>query len=354
MSYTLNRKVSDLTPYEPLSGSYRVRLDANESFYGMPDDLLAKIAAAVKQVPFNRYPDPFAVELCHAFASLYGISPDAVTAGNGSDELINIIVTAFSLKGEPCYTFDKDFSMYRFYGEIAECDLRVLKKKDDLGIDIEEVIATLKKEKAGMLLFSNPCNPTSLGLKREDVRKLIRSTDCLVVLDEAYMDFWDQSLLSETAGYDNLIILKTCSKAIGLAGLRLGFAVANQKITKALRAVKSPYNVNAVSQTVGTVVLKEKELVQNRTKELVQSREMLYSKTEKLTKEFSVLKLVTPSVTNFLFIRCEKAELISEKLKERSVAVRCFDGFLRITAGSQEENEMLLRELKQVLQEVPQ
>ena len=95
-----------------------------------------------------------------------------------------------------------------------------------------------------MVIFSNPCNPTSLGLNREQVRRLITSVDALVVVDEAYMDFWDQSILQEVHQYDNVIVLRTCSKAVGMAALRLGFAVANPTITRALRAVKSPYTVN--------------------------------------------------------------------------------------------------------------
>lgn len=354
MSYSLNRKISGLTPYEPLSGEYRVRLDANESFYSLPDELLKKIGETVKEIAFNRYPDPYASQLCDAFAGFYGISPDFLTAGNGSDELINIIVTAFSLKGEPCYSFSQDFSMYCFYGELAECERVLLPKRDDLTIDIDEVICRVNRSSTGMLLFSNPCNPTSLGLSREEVRRLIRSVNCLVVLDEAYMDFWDQSLLLEAGDYDNLIILKTCSKAFGMAGIRLGFAVANPVITNALRAVKSPYNVNSVTQEVGTVVLKEQKLLHERTNALIQSRKELENELLTLAAQYPVLETVYPSVTNFVFIKAAKAKKISEKLKEHSVAIRCFDGYLRITAGSKGENQILIKELTEVLKEAVQ
>lgn len=352
MSYSLNRKISGLTPYEPLSGTYRVRLDANESFYTLPETLLEKIEKAVKEIPFNRYPDPYAVELCRAFANFYGLSPEFLTAGNGSDELINIIVTAFSLKGEPCYSFAEDFSMYRFYGELAECERVILPKRNDLTIDVDEVIRRVNQADTGMLLFSNPCNPTSLGLKREEVRRLIRSVNCLVVLDEAYMDFWDQSLIDEVEEYDNLILLKTCSKAFGMAGIRLGFAVANPLITNALRAVKSPYNVNSVTQAIGTVVLREQGLLKSRTSELIESRKELEKELLVLAGRYPVLQTVYPSVTNFVFIKTEKSGEIAASLEQRSVAIRCFDGYLRITAGNWEENRVLIHELGEVLKEV--
>lgn len=354
MSYSLNRKIAGLTPYEPLSGQYEVRLDANESFYNLPDGLLDRIGEAVKDIPFNRYPDPYAAKLCEAFAGLYGLSPDCLTAGNGSDELISIIVTAFSLKGEPCYSFADDFSMYRFYGELAECERVLLPKRGDLTIDVDEVIKRINRAETGMLLFSNPCNPTSLGLSREEVRKLIRSVNCLVVLDEAYMDFWDQSLLGEAAEYDNLIVLKTCSKAFGMAGIRLGFAVANPTITNALRAVKSPYNVNTVTQAIGTVVLREKDLLKARALELIERRKELFAAISELTLRFPVLETVCPSVTNFVTIKTLKAAEITGALQKRSIAIRCFDGYLRITAGSREENQILAQKLEEVLQEVSQ
>ena len=130
-----------------------------------------------------------------------------------------------------------------------------------------------------MVIFSNPCNPTGQGITAEDARKLVKSGKALVVLDEAYMDFWDQPLLKEAAEYDNLIVLKTASKAVGSASIRLGFAVANKTITKALcRAVKSPYNVNTLSQKIGKCIYKHKELLKERTDEIKKNTKELYTR----------------------------------------------------------------------------
>ena len=238
-------------------------------------------------------------------------------------------------------TFEQDFSMYRFYGELAECTLETLPRKEDLSIDVDTAIDVLNRSGAGMLLFSNPCNPTSIGLSREQVRRLVRSVSCLVVLDEAYMDFWDQSLLGEAQEYDNLIVLKTCSKAFGMAGIRLGFAVANPTATRAIQAVKSPYNVNSITQEVGTAVLREQELLRARTAEIIANTKELYRMIGSLAQEFPQFGQVYPTVANFVYIKTEIGREIAEQLKQRSVAVRVFPNYLRISTGSAEENHIV-------------
>ena len=246
--YQLNEKIKDLKPYDPIQGSYRVRLDANESFLPLPQALVEEAKAAVERTAFNRYPDPAARELCQAFAACYGVKPEQVVAGNGSDELITVLFEAFLEKGDAFATVEPDFSMYAFNGHLHEARHVAIPKGKDLRLDVEAVAAACQREQVKLLIFSNPCNPTSLVCGREEMRKLIASLpDTLVVLDEAYMDFSDQSLLGEVEDHPNLLVLRTCSKAFGMAALRLGFAVCGKTLAGALRAVKSPYNVNSLS-----------------------------------------------------------------------------------------------------------
>lgn len=351
MSYTLCGKVKNLTPYEPIKGHFEIRLDANESYIPLPDELRDQIGKLVAQADYNRYPDPMAAKLCDAFAAFYGVSPELLTAGNGSDELISVITGCLLESGDPILTFAPDFSMYRFYGELSEHPVYVMGKDDDFMIDIDEVIRTVKEKNVKMLIFSNPCNPASVGIGREEARRLIRSVDALVVLDEAYMDFWDQSLLSEAEDHDNLIILKTCSKAVGMAALRVGFAVANRTLTRALRAVKSPYNVNSISQEIAALVLGEKAFLLDCRDRLLASRAELQKGCDALAAAYpAIFEKVWPSVTNFVMIRTGKAREIQKALMERSIAIRCFDGYLRITAGSPEENARLLNAMKEILE----
>ncbi len=349
--FQLNEKVKNLTPYEPISGTYEIRLDANESFLKFPQEIENEMVEALKNTAFNRYPDPMATKLVDGFSKYFNVNPDCVTAGNGSDEIISVITNAFLQKGDKILTLEPDFSMYRFYAEIAECESVKYQKNENLDVNIDDVIALANSEKVRIVIFSNPCNPTSRKITKEDIRKLINNTDALVVLDEAYMDFAeDESLLGEFENYDNLIILKTCSKALGSAALRLGFAVANKTLTNVIRAVKSPYNVNSVSQALGEVLFAHPNYIDNCIKTVVNSRKELYKaileiKSDKIEKVYE-------THTNFVFLKVKNAKQVFEKMKENSIIIRNMGDYLRITAGTKNENEKMLETFKKVLEEV--
>lgn len=336
MSYTLNDKIKNLVPYEPISGTYDIRLDANECPVNLPEDIRRQLLDAMDSVAFNRYPDPLATELVRSFADFYGIDPALVTAGNGSDELIFLVESAFLEKGDTMLVVSPDFSMYGFYSSICEVRCENFLKNDDLSLDVDALIDRVNRENVKLVLFSNPCNPTGKGITADEARRLVRSVNALVILDEAYMDFWNQSLLDEVADFDNLIIFRTASKAVGAAALRLGFAVANPTIARALKAVKSPYNVNSISQAAGAVLYKNKEYLRNRQKTIVNSRERLYNELKEISSIQNGMT-VYESVANFVFVKTEQAREIWEFLKEKSIVVRLMGGYLRITAGTEEE-----------------
>lgn len=347
--YQLNSKIRDLKPYEPLEGDYRIRLDANESFLSLPTNVMSKMMDAFAYTAFNRYPDPLAVDVCRMFAQYHKIRPENVTAGNGSDELISVLMTAFLMKGDTVLTLSPDFSMYRFYSSLVEVRCVDVVKKSDLTIDVDELISVSNQTGAKMILFSNPCNPTSVGLTREQVRKIIRSVSALVVLDEAYMDFWDQSLIQEAEQYDNLVVLRTCSKAFGFAALRLGFAVANRTITAALQAVKSPYNVNSVTQSAAAAVLSYPKTLNRAIEKMIDSRKGLSQGLQQLLDKNPGRFLLYPSCTNFVLIRLTDARAVYEKLLSEGIAVRLMGDTMRITAGSPAENAELLTVLERIL-----
>lgn len=349
--FQLNDKVKNLTPYEPISGTYEIRLDANESFLTIPESIENEMVEALKSSALNRYPDPNATKLVKDFADYFKVNPDCVTAGNGSDEIISVIMNAFLQKGDKILTLEPDFSMYRFYAEIAECESVKYQKNEILDVNMDDVIALANKENVRIVIFSNPCNPTSKIIKQDEIRRLINSTNALVVLDEAYMDFAeDESLLGEFENYDNLIILKTCSKALGCAALRLGFAVANKTLTNVIRAVKSPYNVNSVSQALGEVLFSHPDYIDNCIETVVNSRKELYSQILEIKSD--KIEKIYETHTNFVFMKVKNAKEIFEKMKENSIIIRNMGDYLRITAGSREENEKMLVTFIKVLEEL--
>lgn len=350
VSYTLSEKTASLKPYDPVEGTYRIRLDANESFLLPTETDRQAMAEAVQNIDFRRYPDPMSTAPCKAFAKLYNIDPALITAGNGSDELISVVMSTFLQKGDKVLTVAPDFSMYRFYTDITENPCLTVQKNDDLTIDVDKVIETINSENIRLFIFSNPCNPTSLGLERDAVRRIITQTKALIVLDEAYMDFWDQSLLSEVEQYDNLIILRTASKALGMAALRLGFAVANKILTGIMKAAKSPYNVNTATQELATIVLSNPMYKDVYIDILKESRRQLAKGFERLVEQGYVKKLYD-SCTNFVMIEVEDAPYFWAELADFGIVVRCFgQDRLRITAGTEAENKEVLAGIASIAQ----
>ena len=344
--YQLNDKIKNLVPYEPISGTYDIRLDANECPVNLPEEIRAQFHLKLDEIAFNRYPDPLAQRLVNSFAEYYGIKPELVTAGNGSDELIFLVESAFLQKGDKMLVVAPDFSMYQFYSSICEVECDSFIKDENLDIDVDALIDKINSDNISLVLFSNPCNPTGRGISRADAEKLVSSVEALVILDEAYMDFWTESLLDKIEDYSNLIIFRTASKLVGSAALRLGFAVANLPVSRAIKAVKSPYNVNSVSQAFGEVIYQQKEYLRKRQKTIVRNKEMLYNGLKELSSAQTDFKPVE-SVANFVFVKTPQAKEIWEYLKAKSIVVRLMGDYLRITAGTEAEVAAVLNALKE-------
>ena len=344
--FNLPEKLVNFTPYQPLTGEYKIRLDVNESFIELPP---VKIAEAISNIKLNRYPDPYAGQTVKAFADLFGVNPEFVTAGNGSDELISIIASSLLQKGDKVLCLAPDFSMYSFYSKLYELDVNELCKNENMTVNIDAMINFINSNNVKCAIFSNPCNPTSLGVEKSEVKRFAASVNALVVLDEAYMDFWDEaeSLLTEVHNYDNLIVLRTCSKSVALAGIRLGFAAANSKITAALKTAKSPFNVNVISQAIGEAVLSDKDGYRRSVALVKESAARLY----KALSELEIFEKIYETRTNFIFAKTAKAKKIYEYLLVKSIAVRCFGDYLRICAGTEEENMALINALNEVKRE---
>ena len=347
--YELPERLKNLAPYQPVTGNYSVRLDANESFLNTPDWLREEIAESIKKIAFHRYPDPLCTELREKFAAFFDIDPELVTAGNGSDELIGLIINSFLGPGEKIAMVRPDFSMYSIYAEIAGVPTAVYEKAPgSLELDRDGLISFVKESNAKLFIFSNPCNPTSQKATMEDMVKIVESLDCLVVADEAYMDFSEGSILHLARQYDNLILLKTCSK-IGMAGIRLGFAVANPALTRVLQAVRSPYNVNTMTQAAGCIWFSHGDYIHSCVKQIKASRDILYHELAVLSEQKTEILQVLPSYANFVFLHLSNAQSVFHNLAQRGIAVRLMGEYLRITAGSEMENKQLLTALEEIL-----
>lgn len=351
----LCEKIRSLQPYRPdIGGPVSIHLDANESFIPLSETLRQKIGAEIAAAAFHRYPDPLAAAACAAFGRRYGIDPACLTAGNGSDELISVLMNTFVQRGEKVVLTEPDFSMYRIYCGMAELTPVVIGKGRDLTFDPEEMIAAANREHPRLILFSNPCNPTGQGLPADAVLNIVRRAGCLVVVDEAYMDFWDESILGRATEWENLIVLRTCSK-VGLAGARLGFAAAGPRLTERLRAAKSPYNVNSLTQAAGAAFLNDRGFLDGTIAAIRRSRDSLYESLQKRSGAYPGRMTVFPSHTNFVTVRMPDAAACHRRLRKRGISVRLIgEELLRITTGSDSENRSLLAALDAVLAGSPE
>jgi len=357
----LNPKIAKFTPYSLNSGvdlsKIKIRLDANETFSSLPYFLLEEIRGLLREVDFNRYPDPNASALIQKFADYLKAGEDAdvdaanIVAGNGSDELLNVIINLFLSKGDKMLVFEPDFSMYAFYGDIIEAQVvRVQKRKTDLKIDWKKAGDLIKGGDIKLAVFSNPCNPTGQLEAKDDVRRFIelaRDNGAVVILDEVYMDFCEgrESFLKHNGflEYPNVFIIKSLSKSIGLASLRVGFAISNPAFVNAVRTVKSPFNVNAVSQKIAETVLSYPEYLSERLQIIKKNKAELQSKLDNIFEACTGYK-IRPTETNFILIESQKAADINKMFRHllrNKILVRNLGKYLRITSGSAEENAEL-------------
>ena len=358
----LNKKIKKFPPYSLNSeinlDNIKIKMDANESFFNLPDFILQEVQTNLKNIDFNRYPDPSALALIKKFAEYLKSSENInldinnIAAGNGSDELLNIIINLFISKDEKILVFEPDFSMYAFYGEIIEANIiRAAKTvgRDvpgvPLKIDWSEALDLLKRENIKLAVFSNPCNPTGQLENKKDIKKFIElaeRTGTVIILDEVYMSFCDgrESFIHELLDYPNLIIIKSLSKSIGLASLRVGFALSNETFINAVKTVKSPFNLNGVSQKTAEIILSYPAYLEQNLQTLKQNKKDLQDKLNKIIK-------IIPTETNFIIIESDNSRKIFNYLLENKILVRNLNNkYLRITSGSAEENEELLKCLR--------
>lgn len=335
-------RVEKMSEYVPDTSCPRVKLDANESPYPMPEEAKKAISEAIlREISgLNRYPDPDMKELYAAYGEYLSVSPELLVAGDGSDELINLIINTFLCDGGKILLCLPDFSMYRFYSELAGVETVVYNKKDGMDIDFSELADTVKREGVKLVMFSNPCNPTGVLEKREDVLRFVSETDALVIADEAYMEFardGGASVIGEVENYGNLIVLKTVSK-IGLAGLRCGFAISNKKLISALKKTKSPYNMNTVTQAAVAAAMRNFGGFERNIELIRRETAGLYTALSAGAEQGGYT--LRPSDTNFIWVRfsdAERGKRIAAAIREKGISVRVMGGNLRITAGTQME-----------------
>lgn len=335
----VRENIKSLVPYssarKEYSGTAQIFLDANENSFGSP-----------LEANYNRYPDPLQLAIKQKIASWNSVKPSEIFIGNGSDEAIDLLYRIF---GEP----NKDnvlicpptYGMYEVSAEINDVAIKRVNLTKDFQLDLKAITKDID-DQTKLIFVCSPNNPTGNSLRREDVLELTKSFSGIVVVDEAYIHFSrEKSLVEELKNQPNLVILQTFSKAWGLAGLRVGLAFASEEIIRFFNKVKPPYNVSQIAQELIIKALKNRAKVENTIAEIIFERENLI---KKLTN-FSFVTKIYPTDANFVLVKTIDADLIYKFLIEEKIIVRnrnnvelCVD-CLRITIGTPEENESLLK-----------
>lgn len=337
----LKKSVEKINAYFVNDIPYRVKLDANEgSNYLLKEGLKLDL-------DINLYPDSDSRLLREKMALYYGCSAQNIMTGNGSSDLINMVINAFCETGDRVVSFTPSFSMYRTYCDLCGAELVEVGAEADLTQNIDRLIEKSTEVKPKIVILCNPNNPTGYITESRDVVKLLEAVrDSLIIVDEAYMDFGEESSTGLIGKYENLIVMRTLSKAFGLAGLRVGAMISNEELIRYVWKVKVPYNINVLSQYAAVKALENIELVKSYVKNVAFLREKLICELKNLN--FTVY----PSGANFIFVK-PPVDNLYEKLMDCGILIRKFvlkdEEYCRITVGTEEENKILAEEIKRIM-----
>ena len=350
MSRFQNERVKSLTPYtpgeQPKERKY-IKLNTNESPY--PPSEKAVKAASEAAEKLMLYSDPECRALTEKMAEILGLSYDEVLMTNGSDEILNFAFMAFCDKNTPAVFPDITYGFYPVFADLNGVPYEEIPLEDDFSIDIKKYFNQGKT-----VIIANPNAPTGIYLTLSEIEEIVKNNkDNVVVIDEAYVDFGNESAVSLVRKYDNLLVTGTFSKSRSMAGARLGFGCGNPELIRDLNTIKystNPYNVNMMTQASGLGVLNDEEYTKANLEKIVDTREYTKKELEKLG--FTL----TDSKANFIFAKHNalSGEAIYIKLREKGILVRHFTkerikDYNRITVGSRDEMEALLSALSEII-----
>ncbi|QRQ14566.1 histidinol-phosphate transaminase [Acinetobacter pittii] len=345
-------EVRELEPYVPGEQpkiQNLLKLNTNENPYPPSPKVVEAVQAVLTHQAdaLRLYPDPDATALKHAIAKQQNIEVSQVFVGNGSDEVLAHIFKAFFLQDEPILYPDITYSFYPVYSQFFGTKTKEIPLNDNFEIEVKDYV-----QPNGGVIITNPNAPTSIALGLAEIEQILKANpDRVVVIDEAYVDFGAESAVSLVNRYENLVVCQTTSKSRSLAGLRVGFAIAQSHLIAALEAVKNSFNsypIDRFAIAVAVASFEDQTYFEEQCQKVISSR-------EKLVDELTALGFkVLPSKANFIFAShpSHDAGQLAQQLREQGIIVRYFNKprinqFLRITVGTDEQNERLVQTLKE-------
>jgi histidinol-phosphate aminotransferase len=353
VSKLVRPEIQALKAYHVPDSTGLIKLDAMENPYPWPDETRQAWLDALRQVPLNRYPDPDAHRLRARLHATFGVPDDInLLLGNGSDELIQIILMAVSRPGAVVLAPAPSFVMYEMIAIFTGMKFAGVPLTADFALDMPAMSKAIVTRQPAVIFLSYPNNPTANLFAREDILRVIEQAPGLVVLDEAYHAYAGQSFMDRLGKHDNLLVMRTLSKQ-GLAGLRLGVLAGPRAWLAEFNKVRLPYNIGALTQASAEFALAHLALLEEQAGLIREEREKLFAALSKI----SGLR-PWPSRTNFILFRMDKgdADKVFEGLRSRGVLIKNMNAAggmlrncLRVTVGTPEENASFLNALEALL-----
>ncbi|MBD6617865.1 histidinol-phosphate transaminase [Komarekiella sp. 'clone 1'] len=326
---------------QPQRGTQFIKLNSNENPYP-PSPAALAVLQNIDGEWLRRYPEPFGGEFRQAVSQVLGVPSDWIIVGNGSDELLSVVIRACVEPGRRVVYPMPTYVLYRTLVQIQNADITEVVYSEDYSLPLKELIAA----NGSVTFIASPNSPSGHIVPIEDLRKLASQLSGVLVIDEAYVDFAEENALALVKEYENVIVIRTLSKGYSLAGLRLGFGVANPKLLHGLFKVKDSYNIDAIACAVGTAAITDQAYKNACVAKIKASRIQLATDLKQLGFR------VWDSQTNFLLVQPPQgnAEYLYQKLKEQRILIRYFkqpglDDKLRITIGTEEQNQTLVKAL---------
>ncbi|MBI4553172.1 MAG: histidinol-phosphate transaminase [Candidatus Latescibacteria bacterium] len=328
-----------------------IKLNQNECPFDVPVDLKRDILAEAAGRDWGRYPDFVPTAVKAKIGAYNGVAPDGVLIGNGSNELIQATFIATVSKGDRVVLAVPTFTLYGLMSTAMDGELCPVRLRPDLSFDVDRLVAEAGHPGTKLVILCSPNNPTGSFITPDDVARIADATPGLVVVDEAYHEFAGLTNIGLLARYPNLVITRTFSKALGAAGLRIGYLIARPEIAREIEKVKLPYNVNQVSLIAAMRLLDERALIEERVGFIRAERQRVF---ERLSRTEGVRPF--PSVANFILFEVDRdVRQVFHGLIERGVLIRdvshypMLDRAMRVTIGLEAENEAFLKALEKVM-----
>ena len=338
----LRSDIKNIDAYHVPVSKDMIKLDAMESPFGVPEDLKVEFLKCIEQSEVNRYPEADPSSLKDTLRSLMDIPDEfGILLGNGSDELIQLLALACS-KDDLIMSFEPSFVMYELVSKYVNLEYFGVQLDSNFDINLSDALLIIEREKPKIIFIAYPNNPTGNCFDYDAIIEIIKSTNSMVILDEAYYAYSDKSFLSEISNFPNLLVLRTISK-IGFAGLRLGLLIGDQETIAQLNKLRLPYNINALTQTSANFLLQDKQRIINNAQIIIEERRRLAHELSLFSK-FKVY----PSQTNFILVHSEDAHSLHTALKENGILIKGFpkgsklSDFIRISVSEPVENNILI------------